>query len=159
MILLPRRTFFALSALTVGATVFLLFALAAQHGYGPLARFSRGASARRSMAAMFCPALSGRTPGGDDQGTMDAYMGIEVALKRGSLAAVPENAARIAAAFGGINPDIAASARRLARLRDVAAARREFQRLTDLFSRSSEDPGNDADGEEDEAPAKRSLEV
>ncbi len=153
MILLPRRTFLALCALTVAGTAFLLLAIAAQHGRGPLARF-----ARRSSAATLHPAVTGDASGEYLQ-SLTAYKTIEAALAKGSLAKVPENAARIAEVFGEINPDIAASARRLARLHDVTAARREFQRLTDLFSRRPGDSDDDEADDDEEAPAKRSLEV
>ena len=113
---------------------------------GPLARFARTPARRHpaasSDAAAFCPAMTDRGTA-DDQNTMDAYQSIETELTKGSLARVSENAARIAEAFGEVNPGIAASARRLARARDIAAARREFQRLTDLFSRRS----GESDGE------------
>lgn len=161
MILLTRRTFLGLCALTVGATVFLLLAAAAQHGRGPLARFARHPARRQlaaSDAAAFCPAMTDQTTA-DDQGTMEAYQSIEAELTKGSLNRVSENAARIAEAFGGVNPSIAASARRLARARDVAAARREFERLTDLFSRRSDEPEGDDGVEEEEVSAGRSLEV
>ena len=161
MILLTRRTFLGLCALTVGTTVFLILAAAAQHGRGPLARFARYPARwhpAASDAAAFCPAMTDQTTA-DDQDTMEAYQSIEAELSKGSLTKVSENAARIADAFGEINPGIAASARRLARARDVAAARREFQRLTELFSRRSDEPDGDNEAAEDEVPAGRSLEV
>lgn len=154
MILLPRRTFLGLCALTLAGTSFLFLAIAAQHGRGPLARF-----ARRSPTGgqTFHHARSGALTD-DYLQSLTAYQGIESALAKGTLTKVSENAARIAETFGEINPDIAASARRLARLHDVTAARREFQRLTELFSRRPGDAGDD-EAEEDEAPAARSLEV
>lgn len=156
MVLLPRRTYFALCAFIAGSATFLLMAAAAQHGRGPLAGLARHVAARRALAD-----LDGHPAVRNDQGAIDAYVTIANALKTGSLAKVPENAARIAEAFGEINPDIAASARRLARSHDLEAARREFQRLTGLFSRRPGEPDEDEDsnGDEDDPPDAPTLEV
>lgn len=159
MILMPRRTFFGLCILTAGTAAFLLLAVVvARHGHGPVADFARHPFTRRAATAAadgFCPAITDHARG-DDQGAIAAYLSIMDALEHGSLEQVPENAARIALVFGDINPDIAGSARRLSRLRDLAGARREFEQLTVLFSRS---PGAPADADKERAPDARALEV
>lgn len=161
MMLLSRRAFIVLCTLTLGATAFLLLALAGQHGRGPLARFARArhmaaATAAASARCPFAGGMAGDGVMGDE--SLRAYAAIEQALAANSLRGVSENAACIARFFGQLNPDIAASARRLGRLHDVAAARREFRRLTDLFSRRPGDGGEDDDGDP-LVSAPRTLEI
>lgn len=137
---MTRRTFLGLASLVLGAlgTVLLAFAWNGPHGrlgfFGP----------RRDLATV-CPYLN--SGDGDASGpaaeSLRAYAAIEQTLAAGSLQDVPQNAARIAKFFREVNPDIAASAHRLTRQRDLPAARAEFRRLTDLFSRPPDGPPTD----------------
>lgn len=148
--MMRRRAYLGLSSFALGAVGVLLLTAVWEQTH-PRRRGDIGASA--------CPYLNaqaGDEAGGPAQESIRAYAAIETALAGGSLQEVSENAACIARFFGGVNPDIAASARRLTRLRALPAARAEFRRLTDLFSRP---PDGNAPGERDTDASRRLLEI
>ena len=85
-----------------------------------------------------CPAVHGDAGA---QATIAAYDAIAADLARGSIENIGQRARFIADFFEPLNGDIAGSARRLAALRDLAAARSEFARLSRFFIPSSARPG------------------
>ena len=92
---------------------------------------------RPTAAWAMCPAGHG------DHGAraaIAAYNTIQAELTCGSLRNLNRQAALLADFFEPLNPEIAGSARRLAALRDLAAARAEFARLSRLFVPSSAQP-------------------
>lgn len=92
---------------------------------------------RPPVAALSCPAAQGDR---DAQAAIAAFDAIQSELMRGSVRNLREPAALIADFFTAMNPEIAGSARRLAALRDLAAARAEFARLSGLFVPTSPRP-------------------
>lgn len=89
---------------------------------------------RRLAPATACPAVHGDNGA---QAAIAAYNTIQAELTRGSLRDLNRQAALLADFFEPLNPEIAGSARRLAALSDLAAARAEFARLSRLFVPSS----------------------
>lgn len=84
-----------------------------------------------------CPALHGDPAA---QAAIAAFDAIEADLTRGSVRDLNRQAGLLADFFAPLNPEIAGSARRLAALRDLAAARAEFARLSRLFVPTSVKP-------------------
>lgn len=84
-----------------------------------------------------CPAVNGDRSA---QAAIEAFDAIQADLTRGSVRNLNQQAAVIADFFESLNPEIAGSARRLAALRELAAARAEFARLSRLFIPTSARP-------------------
>jgi len=84
-----------------------------------------------------CPALLGDAHA---RATVAAFDQIASELSRGSTEHIRASATLIANYFAPVNEEIAECARRLAQAENLAAARREFARLTQLFSSATPRP-------------------
>jgi hypothetical protein len=85
---------------------------------------------RPARVATNCPAALGNDGA---RAALAAFDAIQADLRRGSMQNLGPRAALIADFFEPVNTEIAGCARRLAGLRDLAAAREEFARLSGLF--------------------------
>ena len=92
---------------------------------------------RPTRSAPHCPAVHGDE---DARAAIAAYDAINSDLTRGSMRDLAPRAALIANYFEPMNAEIAVCARRLAAMRDLAAARAEFARLSRLFVPPSAKP-------------------